>query len=343
MVASGDCRMYEKKFPEVDEVVMVQVKSIAEMGAYVSLLEYNGIEGMILLSELSRRRIRSISKLVKVGRQEAVMVVRVDKEKGYIDLSKRRVNPDDFKLCDEKFNRSKLVHSILRHVAETTPANLEDLYTQFGWPCYKKYGHAFEGFKMLVQDGSNGFQEFAVPSKAPEDLAEGEEPEMILPPVLQALEVRECIIKNIQRRMTPEPLKIRADLELTCFKYDGVLHIKAAMREGEKFSTDDCLVKVKLVASPLYVLTTQTLDKELGIKTLTEAIEVMTKTLEGLGGKLVVKEAARAVSERDDRLLAEKMEQLSKAQEEGGDSDDDEQDETMGDIDVENMAPALAM
>lgn len=43
-----------------------QVKSIAEMGAYVSLLEYNGIEGMILLSELSRRRIRSITKLIKV-------------------------------------------------------------------------------------------------------------------------------------------------------------------------------------------------------------------------------------------------------------------------------------
>lgn len=44
-----------------------QVKSIAEMGAYVSLLEYNGIEGMILLSELSRRRIRSIAKLIKVS------------------------------------------------------------------------------------------------------------------------------------------------------------------------------------------------------------------------------------------------------------------------------------
>ncbi len=37
------------------------------MGAYVSLLEYNGIEGMILLSELSRRRIRSINKLIKAS------------------------------------------------------------------------------------------------------------------------------------------------------------------------------------------------------------------------------------------------------------------------------------
>lgn len=88
-------RFYEARFPEVDDVVMVQVRSIAEMGAYVSLLEYGGIEGMILLSELSRRRIRSVQKLIKVGRQEPVMVLRVDKEKGYIDLSKRRVSPED--------------------------------------------------------------------------------------------------------------------------------------------------------------------------------------------------------------------------------------------------------
>jgi len=65
MSTHADCRMYESKYPDVDDVVMVQVKSIAEMGAYVSLLEYNGIEGMILLSELSRRRIRSITKLIK--------------------------------------------------------------------------------------------------------------------------------------------------------------------------------------------------------------------------------------------------------------------------------------
>ena len=37
-----------------------------DMGAYVQLLEYNNIEGMVLLSELSRRRIRSINKLIKV-------------------------------------------------------------------------------------------------------------------------------------------------------------------------------------------------------------------------------------------------------------------------------------
>ena len=90
-----DCRMYENEFPEADDVVVVLVKEIQDMGGYVHLLEYNNCQGMIMLSELSRRRIRSVNKLLKVGRQEVAAVVRVDKEKGYIDLSKRRVAPED--------------------------------------------------------------------------------------------------------------------------------------------------------------------------------------------------------------------------------------------------------
>lgn len=122
-----ECRMYESRYPEVDMAVMIQVKNIADMGAYVSLLEYNNIEGMILFSELSRRRIRSISSLIKVGRIEPVMVLRVDNERGYIDLSKRRVSEEDIQTCEERYNKSKLVHSIMRHVAETVGVNLEVL------------------------------------------------------------------------------------------------------------------------------------------------------------------------------------------------------------------------
>ena len=39
---------------------------------------------MILLTELTRRRIRSINKLIRVGRNEVVVVVRVDRDKGFL-------------------------------------------------------------------------------------------------------------------------------------------------------------------------------------------------------------------------------------------------------------------
>lgn len=81
---SLSCRFYKHQYPKLEDVVMVNVRSIAEMGAYVSLLEYNNIEGMIMLSELSRRRIRSINKLVRIGRNECVVVIRVDETKGNV-------------------------------------------------------------------------------------------------------------------------------------------------------------------------------------------------------------------------------------------------------------------
>jgi translation initiation factor 2 subunit 1 len=58
-----------------------------------SQLEYDNTEGMILLSELSRRRIRSVQKLIRVGRNEVVVVLRVDKEKGTSKLDLKRWLP----------------------------------------------------------------------------------------------------------------------------------------------------------------------------------------------------------------------------------------------------------
>lgn len=136
---------------------MVNVKSIAEMGAYVHLLEYNNIEGMILLSELSRRRIRSINKLIRVGKTEPVVVIRVDKFKGYIDLSKRRVSGEDIEKCTERFAKAKAVNSILRHVADILKfednKQLEDLYEKTAWYFEEKFkskAASYDIFKQCV-------------------------------------------------------------------------------------------------------------------------------------------------------------------------------------------------
>jgi len=308
MSKDGNCRMYEKKYPDADELVVVNVKSIAEMGAYVSLLEYNNIEGMILLSELSRRRIRSISKLIRVGRQEVVVVLRVDKEKGYIDLSKRRVAPEEVVKCEEKYNKSKAVHSIMRHVAETMQRNIEDLYVQFGWPLYAKFGHAYDAFKLAITDPEPIFQGIDI------------EPD-----------IKSCLIKNIQRRLTPQPVKVRADLEVTCFHYEGIDAIKAALKCGEALSTADSTVSIKLLAPPLYVMVGTFFEKDLGIATLTKAIEVIKEELQQRKGDVVVKTAPRSVSDRDELELASIMERLQRENMEvSGDDDIDEDEEGEG-------------
>jgi translation initiation factor 2 subunit 1 len=69
---------------------------------------------------------------------------------GYIDLSKRRVAPEDVAKCEDRFNKAKAVHSVLRHVADQNGLSLQSLYEIVGWPLYKKYGHAYDAFKLAL-------------------------------------------------------------------------------------------------------------------------------------------------------------------------------------------------
>ncbi|WVZ09702.1 hypothetical protein V8G54_014232 [Vigna mungo] len=80
--------------------------------------------------------------MIQVGHIEPVMVLRVDKEKGYINLREHRVYEEDIQACEERYNKSKLVHSIMRHIAEILNIDLEELYVHIG-------GHAFEAFKII--------------------------------------------------------------------------------------------------------------------------------------------------------------------------------------------------
>ncbi|KAH9006402.1 eukaryotic translation initiation factor 2 subunit alpha [Lactarius hatsudake] len=334
-------RYYEARYPEVDELVMVQVRQIAEMGAYVKLLEYDNIEGMILLSELSRRRIRSIQKLIRVGRNEVVVVLRVDKEKGYIDLSKRRVSPEDIIKCEERFMKARTVSSIMRHVASRLPTldpdadgagapaadtkkdqdkegaegvvlpptgpseeeRLEKLYEQIAWPLGRKYGNVYDAFKLSLTEPDAVFS--------------------ALQPVPQA--THNLLTATIARRLTPQPIKLRADIELTCYTPSGIEAIKKALRAGEKSSTEAVPIKAKLVAPPLYVLSTNATDKYAAVERLERAIESIQGTIEKQGGNLIVKMKPKAVSETDEHDLAQLMAKAGRENAEvSGDEDEEE-------------------
>ncbi|GAM22725.1 hypothetical protein SAMD00019534_059000, partial [Acytostelium subglobosum LB1] len=324
-MADFNCRMYEKKYPEENELVMVMVQSVGEMGVYVSLMEYNNIEGMILLTEISRRRIRSLTKLVRVGRQEVVVVVRVDKEKGYIDLSKRRVTPEEISKCEDRYNKSKHVHSIIRHLAtrltnDEVTVTPKQLYNQFGWALYTKYGHAYDAFRLAITE----------------------------PAVFDGFDIKpdqmKLLMEIIAHKLKPQPLKIRADFEMTCFDYEGIDAIKDSVHAAQNFAVQNIpklpenaseaekafgVVTVTLIAPPLYVMVGTFDDKDKGLAMLNRCVEVLNEELERRKGKLTVKIPPRAVGASDDQELDDLMEQLERENElvDGDNSDDDNEDD----------------
>lgn len=141
--------------------------------------------------------------------------------------------------------------------------------------------------------------------------------------------VDEELKSYIGKRLTPQPTKVRADVEVTCFSYAGIEAIKTALATAEAENTDDNKVKVRLVSPPLYVLTNTCLDKNTGISRLQKAIEDVRHNIESAGGKLVVKMEPKAVTESDDAELQALMEKRERenAEVSGDDSASDSGDD----------------
>ena len=195
----------------------------------------------------------------------------------------------------------------MRHVAEKTQTPIEELYKSIGWPLNKKYGHSIDAFKLSITN-PEVWNEVTFPSEA----------------------VKNELQTYISKRLTPQPTKVRADIEVTCFGYDGIDAVKDALREAEAKNTKDTQVKVKLVSPPLYVLTGQTLDKQHGIGALHTAINDITVSIKAAGGSCVVKMQPKAVSETDEEELQALMDKREREnQEVSGDEDDSESDEAI--------------
>ena len=78
-------------FPEEDELVMCTVTKIFPHSVFVNLDEFDR-NGLIHISEVSPGRIRNIRDFVKQDKKVICKVLRINKERGHIDLSLRRVN-----------------------------------------------------------------------------------------------------------------------------------------------------------------------------------------------------------------------------------------------------------
>lgn len=311
-------RFYEKEFPELEEVVVVQVKRIVDMGAYVTLLEYDGREGMMLLSELSKRRIRSVAKLLRVGRTEICMILRVDKDKGYIDLSKRRVDAEDATAKEEQFAKAKAVHSIMRHVAQTNGIEVEELCKKVSWPLYAKYEHAFDALKRHINEEINVWKEldFSQPGVDLTHLAD---------------KIKEDIETNLRRRLVSAMVRLRAKIEVSCFDYEGIDAVKEALLKGLEVSSEDNEVKINLVAHPLFVLTCNCRDKTVGIATLDKAMSLIEESIKAKGGQFAIRSKPELVG-------ADQREEEGSSEEEDEDAEAQGSDqEAMPDLDEEAM------
>ena len=144
-----ECRMYKHELPSIGDLVMCKCYEVGDLGSYVYLLEYEGFSGMITTSELSRKRIRSLSQVINVGKVFVAEVINVDTERKYIDLSKKNVTSENRHTHEEKYHLAKKIQTLVKYIAreETSKENASkqtmlDVYEKYIWSKYKDYNEA---------------------------------------------------------------------------------------------------------------------------------------------------------------------------------------------------------
>ena len=269
---------------------------------------------MIIQSEYSKtarsKYKQGMLKLKKLKKQEIFSVIRVDKVKGYIDLSKKGIKPTDIKEIEDKFEKGKKVQSLLYPLCDILEVNMEDLYKMIVWPLQTETEHSYDALHRAVFN----FEEVIGPLNLP-------------------LNIKDKLESELKRKFTPQPTRIKAIIELKCFDKLGIEKIKEALNAGLSESSEDFPIKINLIAPPLFTVQTTTMNKEVGVEVIQRSLLKIKEVMSKYEGRFEEKEFIRDANHNENNY--EKLLEMNKKEiiEEEDESDDDD-DETMGRLNI---------
>jgi translation initiation factor 2 subunit 1 len=216
------------EWPEIGDLVIATVEEVTDFGAYAKLDEYDK-RGLLHISEISSSWIRNIRDFIREGQKVVLKVLRVDTEKGHIDLSLRRVTKRERIEKIMSWKRERKAETLLRTVAEKTGISLEEVYEKAGAPMEKEHG-LYESFEKAVKEGTTALTKIGVTD-----------------------ELASVIAEIAKERMHVPMVKVKGIVELRCPKPKGVKIIKEAFLNAKKAEKPrEAKLRFYVIAAPKY-------------------------------------------------------------------------------------------
>ena len=253
---------YEEDWPEVGELVVATVKNIVGYGAYVTLDEYGDKEGLLHISEISTRWVRNIRDHVREKQKLVLRVLRVDRERGHIDLSLKRVSKSEQRAKMEEFKKERRAMSLLARCAKLLNMNEEDLYEKAGIPIIDKYGSLYDGLEEAVKKGAKALAKIGIPD-----------------------EIVDTLVAVAKERIKVRMFKLRGTISATCRDPKGVLIIRDALMRAKKLGRKRRVnVEIYTLGAPRYRVELTADDHKRLERVLKEIVSEVSSTLEKVGG-----------------------------------------------------------
>jgi translation initiation factor 2 subunit 1 len=221
--------MAERKpeWPESGDLVIATIEIVTDYGAYAKLDEYNK-RGLLHVSEISSSWIRNIRDFVREGQKLVLKVLRVELEKGHIDLSLRRVTKRERIEKVLSWKKERKADALLRGVAERVGLTSNEVYEKAGALIEEKFG-LYEGFEKAVIEGPEELTKIGIP----ENLAT-------------------AFADVAKERIHVKMVKVKGVLEIRCIKPNGAKIIKESFQASKAEKTKDVDIKFYVIAAPKY-------------------------------------------------------------------------------------------
>ncbi len=145
-------RLARKELPNEDELVIGTVKNIVDHGAYVMLDEYGGKEAYVSIGEIVHSWFHDVKDYIKEGHKAVFKVLRVDYRRGLIDLSLKRVKPEEREKKMYYWKRLLRAVRILDQAARRMGRRTEDLMEVL-WKMEDYFGDPLRGLEALAREG----------------------------------------------------------------------------------------------------------------------------------------------------------------------------------------------
>ena len=260
------------RFPREGEFIIAKVTEVEAQYVYVELIDYEGLpseesaRGMIHISEISSRWIKNIRSFVRIGQKIVLRVLRVEEEKGHIDLSLRRVNSAQKDIRMKEWKYALKYENLLQFLTETEGIDLtlDQAYDLIGFPVlafFESYQEAVEGIK---EDGEELLSELDGVSE----------------------NVQTALLKIIDENVNISTVSILGKLQLSYTSENGIELIKDSLLDALKVidSTETRSVTISYIAAPFYrleVVSKDYVDAENILSDVLETIEQKSNEFNG--------------------------------------------------------------
>lgn len=154
----------KKGDPEEDEIVLCRVTKVLPNSVFASLEEYDNKTGMLHISEVSPGRIRNIRDYVVEGKVIVCKVLRVNPERGHIDLSLRRVSESQRRNKIDSLKKEQIAEKIVEFIAKKHKLDTKQFYLDISRKILDEYGSLYACFEDFVE-GNAELKKKGIPEK----------------------------------------------------------------------------------------------------------------------------------------------------------------------------------